>query len=156
MKKIIISLIMISFIILGCGKNDFEKEILFQGKFFEDYVSGEYEVINSYDDYKKIFNNVFDEVENKINKEDFKSNKYLVFKMYYDYCVKNDVKVDSYSIKEGIVTINTKYTLKCSSCIEMDNYDYYLLKLPKSFDVKDIKIHEDVTESKTCKENNNY
>ena len=154
MKKYFLGIILLlSFFLVGCGKkDDFEKDIKFQGKFFEDYIAGEYQVVDNYDDYIKIFTNVEDEVSNKLSKEDFDKNNYLVFKMAYDYCVKNDVEVSGYSLDDGIVTVDTKYLAVCRNCIEMDNYDYYVLKLPKSFKVKDIKVNEKVLESDSCKD----
>ena len=151
-KYCLVLILLLSFLLVGCKKDNFENRIILQGKFYEDYVAGQYEVIDNYDKYKEIFNNVFDELENKLEEKDFKDNKYIVFKMYYDYCNMNDVVVNDYSFKDDIVTVKVKYTLACSSCIEMDNYDYYLLKIPKSLDVKDVKLEEDVTISEKCKD----
>ena len=127
-----------------------KNKIHFQGKFFEDYIAGEYKYIETYDEYKEIFGDVFEDSKEVLNKKDFENDSYIIIKLYYDACNEDNVQVKKYSIDGGTVNVEVKYDNVCYQCIEMDNYDYYLLRVEKDFKFDKVEFEYDVKEDNKC------
>ncbi len=102
----------------------------------------EYLLLTNYEDYKMYFD------DDKVKKEDFNSNNYLLIQSNYDSCSEEDLKIDNYSFDNNSVTVKFTYKAKCGLCAP--RYIYNLVKLDKKITDPEVKIEYKAINDPEC------
>ena len=97
-------------------------------------LNSEYKVLKSYSEYEELFKN------DKVSKDKFKNNDYVLLEIMYDECSEDEIDVKNYSLNEkGLLTVSVEYKASCGVCAPQ--YMYYLLKVDKGAVINDVKVN---------------
>ncbi len=112
-------------------------------------LDSEYKLLKSYSEYEELFKN------DKVSKDKFKNNDYVLLEMMYDECSEDEVDVKNYSLnEEGLLTVNVEYKASCGVCAPQ--YMYYLLKVDKGAIVSNVKVNSKAKNNPNCDPNVEY
>lgn len=121
-------------------KSDFIYLEKYQNKLIDD----DYRLLKSIDEHNEIFS------VSELTEESFLNNDYLLFNVQYDSCSEEDLEATSYTIKNGVLTINIEYTSKCGVCAP--EYVYYFLKLEKNIKFDNVEFNYKSRNTPSCNE----
>ena len=124
------------------------EDFVYMGEYNNQDIDRYNNVFTNYDDYNKVFDS------NKLKKEDFKDNNYVLIPIVYDSCSEYDIKPTGYKINGNDIEVKVKYKGKCGGCAPQ--YMYYLLKVDKSVTTADVMIDAKMTNNPNCDPNVSY
>ena len=124
------------------------KDFIYMGEYREELANRTNYVITSFEDYKKIFDT------NKLKKNDFDNNNYVIISMDYNPCSDSNVTPTDYTIKGENINVTVKYEAKCGLCAPENIY--YLLKVDKSITSVNVNIKYKSINNPHCDPNVSY
>ena len=143
-------IVLLAGLLLGYMLGKYEKKKVDEPVKIENksYSLGIYQDRRLDDRYKVIYNK--DDLSNfNINEDlDFTNSKYVIVESTYDECSESDVKVKNYDVKENILNVNFTYTGSCGVCAP--KYIYYLFRVDKDVNIKDINVKSSATNDYEC------
>lgn len=157
MKKHIYILIAIIIVIIGCilffviknsQKITLNNDFVYMEGNFSPNIDEENYVFTNYNDYYNIFNS------NKLTKNDFENNNYVLISMTYDPCSDTDVTPTDYTMNGNNINITVKYKSHCDGCAP--GYLYYLLKVDKSITTANVNINYKSINNPHCDQHISY
>lgn len=113
------------------------------GMYENDLIPNNDQVLDSYDEYKKIFKD-----NASLNEDDFKKNNYVVIKIQYNSCSEKNLEVKDYEIKDDKMTVKVEYEGACGFCAS--EYLYYVLAIDKNIKKLDVTYDYKRTNNPDC------
>lgn len=100
-------------------------------------------VIDSYDEYKKIFKD-----NDSLKEDDFKKQNYVALKIKYNSCSERNLKIKDYDIKDDKMNVKVEYERACGFCAP--DYLYYAIAIDKDIKRLDVTYDFKKTNNPDC------
>ncbi len=120
------------------SKGDFTEIGTFEERvFYEDYYS-----VNNIDELESLFPHKY------INNIDFNKYNYVVLSFNIDPCSEKNITPIGYKIDNNTLSVKATYEASCGGC--KPEYLYYLLKLDKDTNIKNVEYDYEATNDPHC------